>query len=233
MRTYARLLKISVLATAICLTAGIFPQAQIAQASVIQHNGSFESDPSGTNEVDVLFRALPNSYEETFAVFYENAQHQLFGDHETEDGVTLVREFVMNSTPIPWYGYEIQLLGADFSGPCSDFLAPQFNPVEMNGVAGDLTIDFVSIVGSVHVASSIIYRNEQGAVLNIFFDDFVEMNETFAIFFKIRNVREPGSNGSSDTAFMMNQQPYPIPEPATILIMASGLVAFFRCRKRS
>ncbi len=209
--------------------------AASTHGAVVSHNGTVSSVPAGTGVVDVGFTegtALLGSS----ATFGSISQHSLIYDYDADNNgasaliTQTIVEIITNNTSDAWSSYRIILVGADFFGRTgTDLIAPKTNPVELDGVAGDATVDINALTGStISVTDSNIVRDGQNGTLTINFGDTVAVGESFRLRFDIGDIGDAGIPGVSATAFQMLQRPTaaapPIPEPAAGLMLLVGSV---------
>lgn len=212
---------IVVLVVVALLGSGVHP----AHAATIAHNGTLDSSPPGTGEVNVRLTdvSLPGApFFFQAKTFFENATHkQTFG---TSISPIQAIDIVSNQTPLAWSGFSIDLMGADWLA--DDFTpAPEINPVDPTGTDPTKILGFFPGGGNT-LASSLIVRDGENASLSLFFDNPIDPNESFSLSGGFAISSPPGT-------FDVAQRPSPVPEPSTVLLLSTGVMglAAWRWRK--
>jgi len=194
----------------------------------VTHNG-VAGGPSGfgvpgTGEVTVELSSgwlpLGKSGDLQMARFWrENATHVI---NVTGDGNPKWVDYVANRTGVPWIGYELTFVGADFLG------VPDEDPL-------DHGIFFGVALGSVTVDHAVIVRSVSGqATLRLEFGDPVAGN--FADHFFINKLWSNTTNESLpienlNGGFTVLATPIPIPEPSTMALVGTAIVALATRRR--
>lgn len=179
----------------------------------ITHNGTLDSLPPGTGEVDVRISEIgfPSFTWAGSKTFFENATHEMtLGDPNRNIAVT---EVIFNRTDTAWNSFHIDVLGSDFLGFDLSTLAPEENPVVP--IETDPTKIWYSSPDTT-VASSLIKRNAEMASLWIFFEEPINPADFFSLEF---GFLDPDSN------FLVKQAPKSVPEPVTMFLLGFGIIA--------
>jgi hypothetical protein len=183
------------------------------QALTITHNGTLDSLPPGTGDVDVRISEIgfPSFTWAGSKTFFENATHNMtLGDPNRNIAVT---ETVFNRTETAWNGFHIDVLGSDFLGFDQLTLAPEENPVVP--IETDPTKIWYSSPDTT-ISSSMIKRNAEMASLWIFFDKPIDPTDFFSLEFSFFD---------PDRIFHVKQAPKSVPEPVTMLLLGFGIIA--------
>jgi hypothetical protein len=214
---------------AVALLAALLPAS--VSADVVSHNGLELS--GGTGDVPVFFMSGTNAQDPTIpenvwvtgSAFFGNVTHEIVYEFAgDEPPVFVFQVLILNATSTPWDQFSVSLTGVDFrSFPFGDF-APEVNPVGSGIVFG------TPAGSSVSVGNSTIERNGENSVLSMQFDDAVDPNEAFRLFFTIDDV------GAPSTQFTLRQGPQPlmVPAPGAVVLamIAFPALGWFQRRSR-
>lgn len=188
------------------------------RATVVFHNGSEDSSPPGSGEVDVR---LVEENGIIFKLFSESTGHFLVEAYDPGLFSTGVLDAPINATGDSWDAYVVGLFGAEFFGFAGG-LVPDADPLTFGGTFAENKIEFLGGAG-VSVGFSAIDRTGPNPTLIIVFDDPVDTGESFGLGFIVQDV------GIVEEQYAMFQAPItdfdtPVPEPLTATTMILGLV---------
>jgi hypothetical protein len=208
---------------ALCLGVAL---AAPCAAAVIYHNGLVGSTPPGDGQVNVAWNGASSA--SAWQTFLAPDAFLLLEQFDTPS-VQAVILTVQNGTAESWVGFAATVLGADLSDMLSTELAPEVNPVELNGSTGNLTLDLYPITGSLTVAGSVIVRTAADASLTIAFGDPVDPGESFMLICAVRDTGEPGLPGVLSDGYALMYQAV-VPEPTTLAMIVIGPLLWRRRR---